>query len=311
VDARIPTAVRTLYQITRSEPGIAAELARDKSLPGPRILDLPDEHDLDGVRSADFARILGPPLKNDALEVTVIGDIDQATATAAVARTLGALPPRTRRDTARPDAPRIHFAATEPMLVRTTHDGSPEKATVLATWPLFVWQPEKTREQRTIDLLGEIVQMRAIDEIRQRLGKAYSPQVGVRLDRGGDQGSLVVGIDTSPDATGVVVDQLRQIAANLAAGDITPEMLERARRPVLDNGAMREISNPWWIAMLDGSWEHPDQLEEARTWESDYASITLDEVKAAAKRWLSESPLVVVATPATQASNGPGKPPKG
>ena len=304
VDAQIPTAVRTLYQITRSEPGFAAALARDKSLPAPRILDLPDEHDLDGVKSADFARILGPPLKHDALEVTIVGDVDEAAATAAVAQTLGALPPRVRKDYVRPNAPRIRFAATQPHLVRATDDGSPQKATVLVTWPLFVWTPQKVREQRTVNLLGQIVQMRAIDDIRERLGKAYSPQVNVQLDSAGDQGSLTVGIDTSPAATQAVVDELRKIARNLAAGDITPGMLERARRPVLDNGATRMISNPWWINMLDGSWAHPEQIAAAESWESDYASITLDEVKAAARRWLSEAPLVVVAAPEVQASNG-------
>ncbi|MFI4935272.1 MAG: M16 family metallopeptidase [Caulobacterales bacterium] len=308
IDARIPTAVRTLYEITRSEPDYAAALARDKALPAPRVLEMPDEHDLDGVKSADFARILGPTLKNDALEVTIIGDLDETTAVAAVAKTLGALPSRAWRDEVRPDAVKVRYAPAAPSLVRVTHDGSPEKATVLATWPLFVWSPEKVREQRTLDLLSNIVQMEAIDDIRQRLGKAYSPEVDVQLDRGGDQGAMTVAIDTSPQATDVVVTELRRIAQKLASGEITEEMLERARRPVLDGGATREISNPWWITMLDGSWAHPDQITAARSWQSDYASISLDEVKAEAKRWLAPDPLVVVAAPATQAMNTPAKP---
>jgi len=306
VDARIPTAVRTLYKITRSEPGFAAALARDNALPPPRVPLLPEEHDLDSVRSADFARILGPILKHDGLEVTIVGDIDEGTATAAVAKTLGALPPRTWRDTKRPDAPTVRYPLTMTADVHTTHDGSPEKATVLATWPLFVWTPEKVREQRTLDLLAAIVQGEAIDDIRQRLGKAYSPQVNVELNRGGDQGALTVAIDTAPDATDIVAGELRKIAQKLAGGDITDAMLERARRPVLDNGATREISNPWWIAMLDGSWAHPDQIASAKTWESDFEGITLDEVKAEAKRWLAESPMVVIAAPSTrQAANTP------
>jgi len=304
VDARIPTAVRTLYKITRSEPGFAAALARDNALPPPRVPLLPEEHDLDSVRSADFARILGPILKHDALEVTIVGDIDEGTATAAVAKTLGALPPRTWRDTKRPDAPTVRYPLTMTADVHTTHDGSPEKATVLATWPLFVWTPDKVREQRTLDLLAAIVQGEAIDDIRQRLGKAYSPQVNVELNRGGDQGALTVAIDTAPNATDIVAGELRKIAQKLADGDITDAMLERARRPVLDNGATREISNPWWVAMLDGSWAHPDQIASAKTWESDYEGITLDEVKAEAKRWLAENPMVVIAAPATrQAAN--------
>jgi zinc protease len=308
LDARIPTAVRTLYQVTRSEPGFAAALARDKALPPPRIVTLPAERDLDGVKSADFARILGPSLKGDALEVTIVGDIDEDAAVAAVAKTLGALPPRAWRDTTRPNAPKVRFPAPSATPVRVTHDGSPEKATVLATWPLFVWSPEKVREQRTLDLLAEIVQGQAIDEIRQKLGKAYSPEVAVAMDRGGDQGALTVSIDTAPNATEVVATELRKIAQKLADGDITPGMLERARRPVLDGGATREISNPWWITMLDGSWAHPDQLSSAKTWESDYEGITLDEVKAEAKRYLARDPLVVIAAPSTQALNGETKP---
>ncbi|HEY1753420.1 MAG TPA: insulinase family protein [Caulobacteraceae bacterium] len=303
VDARIPTAVKTLYAVTRTEPGVAAELARDKAMPPPRVPLLPDERDLDHVKSADFARILGPILKHDALEVTIVGDLDETTAVAAIARTLGALPPREWRDTHRPDAPRIRYPAPEQAALRTTHDGSPEKATVLATWPLFVWSPEKVREQRTLDLLAIIVQGEAIDDIRQRLGKAYSPGVSVNLGRGGDQGALTVSIDTAPDATDIVATELRKIARQLADGDITPGMLERARRPVLDNGATREISNPWWIAMLDGSWAHPDQLASAKTWESDYEGITLDEVKAEARRYLANAPLMVIAAPSTQAAN--------
>jgi zinc protease len=303
VDARIPTAVKTLYEVTRTEPDVVAEIAREKALPPPHVPMLPDERDLDGVRSADFARILGPALKHDGLEVTVVGDIDEATAVAAVARTLGALPPRDWRDNERPDAPKVRYPAPELTPVRAIHDGSPEKATVLATWPLFVWTPEKVREQRTLELLATIVQGEAIDDIRQRLGKAYSPAVSIDLGRGGDQGALTVAIDTAPDATDIVAGELRKIAHQLADGDITDAMLERARRPVLDSGATREISNPWWIAMLDGSWAHPDQLAAAKSWETDYEGITLDEVKTEAKRYLADAPLMVIAAPSTQAAN--------
>jgi zinc protease len=311
LDARIPTTVKTLYEVTRTEPEFAAALARDKALPPPRVPLLPDEHDLDGVRSADFARILGPSIKNDALEITVIGDIDEQTVVNAVAKTLGALPPRQWRDTERADAPKVRYPAPDATPLRTTHDGSPEKATVLATWPLFVWTPDKVREQRTLELLGAIVQEEAIDDIRQRLGKAYSPQVNVELGRGGDQGALSVAINTAPNATDIVAGELRKIAQQLASGEITDAMLERARRPLLDNGATREISNPWWIAMLDGSWAHPDQIAAAKTWQSDFETITLDEVKAEARHWLAPEPMMVIAAPSSTQAAAPPAHPKG
>ena len=116
-------------------------------------------------------------------------------------------------------------------------------------------------------------------------------------------------IDTSPSATDIVAGELRKIAHQLADGNITDVMLERARRPMLDNGATREISNPWWIAMLDGSWAHPDQIDAAKTWQADFESITLDEVKAEARQWLAPAPMIVSANPAsTQAATPPAHP---
>jgi hypothetical protein len=60
--------------------------------------------------------------------------------------------------------------------------------------------------------------------------------------------------------------------------------------------------------MLDGSWAHPDQIVSAASWESDFETISLDEVKAEAKQYLAPEPLIVVASPATQASAAPVKP---
>jgi zinc protease len=307
IDARIPTAVRTLFQVTRTEPGVAAAVARDHAMPEPRIPLLPEERDLKGVKSADFARILGPVLRNDPMEVTIVGDVDETTAVDAVARTLGALPARPWRSVAYPNAPKVRFPEPAAAAVRTTHDGSPEKATVLATWPLFTWTPGRTREERTLQLLAAIVQNQAIDDIRQRLGKAYSPGVSVDMDHAGDQGSLTVTIDTAPAATDDVAAELTRIAHALADGDITQAMLDRARQPVLDNGATREISNPWWITMLDGSWADQDKIAEAKTWQTDFETIDLAEVKAEAKRWLAGNALMVIASPAKEASAGGGR----
>ena len=49
--------------------------------------------------------------------------------------------------------------------------------------------------------------------------------------------------------------------------------------------------------VLDGSWAHPDLIAAAKSWQSDYSSISLAEVQAEAKRWLSQTPWIVVASP--------------
>jgi len=64
--------------------------------------------------------------------------------------------------------------------------------------------------------------------------------------------------------------ELRKIAQQLAEATSPTPCWSRGAARFLDEGATREISNPWWIAMLDGSWPvRPDQITTAKTWESD------------------------------------------
>jgi zinc protease len=168
---------------------------------------------------------------------------------------------------------------------------------VLMSWPLFVWKPEDLREQRSIELLAAIVRDQLIEIVRRELGETYSPEVKVDLPRGGDQGELEVEMTASPGRVDQVVAETRKIAADLASGGVTPDALERVRRPILDGGMARDYSAIWWVDMLDGSWAHPDQIAAAQNWQTDYEGISAEEVQAAAKRWLGPAPMVAIAVP--------------
>ena len=299
INARSTSLIQQMYRSVDSDPGFVANLAREKVLLTPHVTDFPTREAALAIRASDMARALAGPLKSDALEVTVVGDISEAAATAALAKTLGALPPRERRDRALPEAAHIRYPAILPPPIQVDHDGPPDKALVMMVWPLFVWTPERVREQRAVELLAAIMRDRMLDTIRHKLGKTYTPVVEDSFGPGGDQASITSLIETSPDSTAVVSDEARKIAAKLANGDISDADLERVRRPILDSGATRELTNEWWIQMLDGSWAHPDQIAAARAWPTDFTGITLDEVKAEAALWLAKPPLIVVAAPRT------------
>jgi zinc protease len=296
IDVRWRTIINDYYQQSAAEPASVANQAIGELMKKPHIFDIPPREAALSVTAADMARMLGPSLKTDALDVTIIGDVDEATATAALAKTLGAIPRRERRDTALPNAPVVRFPSPAP-IVRLTHEGSPDKALVMVVWPLFVATPDNVREQRVTELLGSIMGERMLDTIRHNEGNTYTPSVGVSLDHGGDQGAMTASIETAPSTADAVVADARQIAADLAAGKISDADFERVRRPVLDAGATRELGNEWWLTMLDGSWAHPDQIAAAKTWESDMTTISLDEIKAEAARWLKKPPVVIVVTP--------------
>lgn len=296
----MPTVAASTFRAIRSSPAALAALKLDESLPKPHPLDLPPEAHVAGLKATDFAALLQGPLTQDPLEVTIVGDVDEATATDLVAKTLGTLPTRTPGDRTRPDAVRVVLSTTPPPPMTAFHEGPKDQAVVQLAWPLFVWSPAKTHQTRVIALLTRTLQDAVTERIRQKLGKSYSPSVGASLPRGGDQGSLTMLIQTSPDAVAAVDEEALKIAADFAAGGITAEALEQARKPLLDAAAKRRTYNAWWLGVMNGSHRYPDQLAAAQGWDADMASITLAEVKAEAARWLAQTPYRVRALPKAQ-----------
>ena len=208
------------------------------------------------MKSADFARLLGPALKTDALEVTK--DIDEATVTAALAKTRR-YPPRQRRDHALPDAPHA-LCATAPPPIRVTHDGPADKASVLLSWPLFVWDPA-VREQRTIDLLGDILQDELIQTVRRQLGKTYSPRSGssrrAAATRAGRR-PVDHGAWRRPDGDRRDAQDRRQVCRRRRS----PEALERAATAAAQRRPDPRHQRCLVINVLDGSWARPDRRRE-------------------------------------------------
>jgi hypothetical protein len=73
------------------------------------------------------------------------------------------------------------------------------------------------------------------------------------------------------------------------------------RKPVLAGVAQQRTYNGWWVEKLDGSFARPEQLEWTRTRDRDIATISLAELDAEARRWLSTAPMIVVSLPETPA----------
>jgi len=164
-------------------------------------------------------------------------------------------------------------------------------------WPTFVWVPDRQREVRAVTLLREVLSERVRKVVRERLGQTYTPEVSYSTERGGDDGSLSVAIETNPAATVEVIKEIAAIGRSLASGDVTREELERVRKPLLDDTAHRRETVSWWLNTLDGSYADPYRLAQARTWQHDYSTIPVDEVNAAARKWLGRDPLIAVAVP--------------
>ena len=298
----IPSLADSYDKSNRIEPLRTAEVALNAVLPRPHVFDPPTRAQFAALTAPDLAAALKPPVTEAALEVTVVGDVDEAAVVSALSRTLGAIPARSPAPRRRADAAVGRYPAGGDRVIRTTHEGLKDKAAVYVVWPLFVWEPSRQREARALTLLREVLGDQVREEVRERLGATYTPSAGLSLDRGGDQGALSVAVNTSPAEVDRVAAAVRAVAGRLAApGGLTPAMLEKVRKPLLEETARRKEGNGWWLQVLDGSWGYPYKLQQQRSWERDYATIPASEVAAAAARWIAAEPFVVISTPAPTA----------
>jgi zinc protease len=297
LDELVPNNVETAFRELRSSPAdVMGEAFTETIAPGAPINRLSPEKAA-AVRSGDLARVMKPIITGEPLQVSIVGDVDEATVIEALSKTLGALPPRKSQPRLRDDTWYMRFPSRDPAPVRVTHDGVPDKAAVGLFWPLFVGSPQQRREEYALGLLGSVFEDRLLARVREKLAKSYSPEADVFLPEGTDQGYLWASVETAPADLGAVEAEVRAVAEGLREGQITEAELEAARRPKLARLDAVSAHNSWWRDVLSVA-DEPDQLRDFLEGRKITAEITLDEVRKAAAVWLARPPIAVVAAPA-------------
>jgi zinc protease len=108
-------------------------------------------------------------------------------------------------------------------------------------------------------------------------------------------------ITVDPAQTTKVTDAIAAIAQDLAANGVTPDELDRAKKPVLT--ALRESArtNGYWLgAVLSSAQEFPQRLDWCRNRYADNEAITKADLDALAKKYLPpERAFRVTVRPAT------------
>jgi zinc protease len=300
LDGRVPVLVDAYVRGLTLDPVRAANQARlEAAMPDAAP---PPREVLSRYTAADFDRILRPILTREPIELTLIGDLTEAEAVRALSNTLGALPPRSGSGHAALE--RLSYDKVKAARVQAYHVGAKDRAALVLTWPLFTPTVERMREQHVLALVAGVFQNAAFDEIREKLGKSYTPSVALAFPDG-DQGSLNLVVQSAPADLAAIEDSAAKIAARLAAGEITDKDLDRVRIPIVSKAADRRANEGWWLAAMDGSARDGKALKNLLTYDEDMRTITLDEVKAAARQWLSPKPMVARAMPHASAAAPP------
>jgi zinc protease len=220
------------------------------------------------------------------MELSLVGDLDPEKIIRLAARYLGSLSRSEMPvEAARPER-QVHFPTGKRRTVAL--DTRIEKGAVVVAYPTEdIWDIQRTRR---LSLLAGILADRLREQVREELGAAYSPDAfhhASRTYKG--YGSLETHIIVAPKVIDTIVDVVRHIASDLAAGGVAAGELERARRPLMTRIKEMRRRNDYWLRMvLDGSLRHPVQLSWARSFAQDYAAVTVGELNVLAAAYLDD-----------------------
>ena len=204
-------------------------------------------------------------------------------AIAAVAKSIGALKPRTAATT---PPPPIAFPAHVDTPVIRTHDGPTNQAVAVIAWPTG-GGIEGITDSRRLDLLAQVFTDRLFDRLRSEAGASYSPSVSSSWPVGLPGGGRVIAIgQVPPDKVAFFFKLARDIAADLAAKPIDADELKRAVVPYMQLISRTSTGNTFWFSQLEGGTYDERRIAAIRTLARDVAQTTPEVLQATAQKYL-------------------------
>jgi len=252
-----------------------------------------DPDDGDAWRSfVELRHYLSPTLKTGAIEIAVVGDIDEEQVIALVAKTFGALPKRAAAPTKfKSDKPATFRQDKTPLVF--THAGEASQALAYVFWPVTDIDPDaKPQEARVLAALSAVMRLKVVEEIREVLGATYSPSAGASLSSlYPGFGYVNAGAEVKPEDIDRVIAALEKIAAEMRAGEVSDDEFSRAITPSLEVLPQNATSNSYWLGLISQAQTRPELMERSKlpAVEASLRAVTKADVVAAAQRYLTEA----------------------
>lgn len=250
-----------------------------------------DPDDGEAFRSfVELRHYLTPILASAAIEIAVVGDIDEDEVIRLVARTFGALPKRADMPSKwRSDKPMTFRADRTPVVL--SHAGEANQALAYVYWPVTGIDPDVDPQTvRVIAVMAAIMRLKVVEAVRERLGATYSPTASATISTiYPGFGYVNAGAEVKPEDIDRVIAALEDIAAEMRAGDISDDEFLRAVTPSLEILPQNATSNGYWLNLISQAQTRPDLMARNRleAIEASVRAVTKDDVIAAAKAWLT------------------------
>lgn len=232
----------------------------------------------------DLQATLGDRLVRGAIELALVGDIDEDAAIALVGRTLGALPAREDQFRSYADNRDRSFTADRSRRV-LYHNGEDNQALVRQVWQTT--DDSDVAVVSTLNLLRAVVDLQLTETLRERLGKTYSPTTSnQQSDVWPGYGTFGLTATVTPQEVDATSAAMRETMAALIAAPVDADTFQRARQPIIERLDQLLKSNEGWLSMARRAQGKPDAIVRYVTARTRYEQMSPADVQAMAAQYL-------------------------
>lgn len=276
----------TMFLRLRSTPGSALQSGIGGILSDndPRFTLQP----VTAYRGLTFAKLkadITERLQHGAIEIGLVGDLDEEAAIADVARTFGALPVR-EAEFRQYDAQRKRPFTAKRGERTLTHTGPADQALIYEVWPTR--DDRDPNEKQVFNMLQRVVRIQLTETLRQKLGRSYSPSASSDLSRvWRDYGTFAVAASVDVASVDVAKQAIDEAIEALAKAPPSQDLMLRARQPLLETIDNTLNTNGGWLGIVALAQSEPDQIERQVNAAQRLRAVTPEAVQAAARRYLA------------------------
>ncbi|MEO1648933.1 MAG: insulinase family protein [Pseudomonadota bacterium] len=298
---RFRRGIDNFFETLTATPGraLGAAYGREISDGDPRFSLQP----IEAFKALDYDQlqaIIADRLAKGAIEVAVVGDVDEDAAIAQVAATLGALDPREAEFRLR-EAARVRTFTQDRSARLLEHDGEADQALVRLVWPAR--DDSDYEETVQLQMLGRIMRLELTDRIREQLGQAYSPSASVRLSRFYDgYGTISINVSVDESQVEATREAIGQMVKDLMADGVTEDLMNRARKPLLERheNALKGLGG--YTSLAARAQTDPERIERYFAYPETLSGVTIADVQSMARRYLKpEDSVSLIVTPSADA----------